>query len=239
MAISEATRRGVRVEAPAAATLNDAKPADMGPLRVDDIVNLHCSVLRALPDVKCRFVEVISAGPGAGVSSIARALATAAATIGNARVLLVDATPKHDDFRELGAVPAAGSSLNDVAAGKIDLRDILEPVRSHNFALCSLADPGVGARVAVNVDALDPALERLRDHFDLVVFDAPAMSHGALGPALTKKVDGVVVVVEAERTRAPVVAELQRVIEVNGGRILGVVLNKRRFHIPRFLYRWL
>jgi protein-tyrosine kinase len=79
----------------------------------------------------------------------------------------------------------------------------------------------------------------LRDHFDLVVFDAPAMSHGALGPALTKKVDGVVVVVEAERTRAPVVAELQRVIEVNGGRILGVVLNKRRFHIPRFLYRWL
>jgi Mrp family chromosome partitioning ATPase len=46
-------------------------------------------------------------------------------------------------------------------------------------------------------------------------------------------------VVEAERTRSPIVDQARRSIESNGGRMLGVVLNKRRFHIPRFLYQWL
>jgi hypothetical protein len=44
-------------------------------------------------------------------------------------------------------------------------------------------------------------------------------------------------VVEAERTRAPIVEQARRAVEANGGRLLGVVMNKRRYHIPRAIYR--
>jgi len=54
---------------------------------------------------------------------------------------------------------------------------------------------------------------------------------------LTRCVGGVVLVVEAERTRAPIVEQARRAVEANGGRLLGVVMNKRRYHIPRAIYR--
>jgi Mrp family chromosome partitioning ATPase len=47
----------------------------------------------------------------------------------------------------------------------------------------------------------------------------------------------VVLVVEAERTRTPEVLKTQKTIKGHGGTVLGVVLNKRRSHVPRFLSR--
>jgi Mrp family chromosome partitioning ATPase len=76
----------------------------------------------------------------------------------------------------------------------------------------------------------------LRKLYDLILIDSPATTKSALGPALAKKTDRVLLVIEADRTRVPVVAAAARAIEVNGGRVLGVVLNKRRFRVPRLFY---
>jgi Mrp family chromosome partitioning ATPase len=50
-------------------------------------------------------------------------------------------------------------------------------------------------------------------------------------------VDGVVLVVEAEKTRWQVVENLKEKIQNVGGNIIGVVFNKRRFYIPEALYK--
>jgi Mrp family chromosome partitioning ATPase len=44
-------------------------------------------------------------------------------------------------------------------------------------------------------------------------------------------------VLEAEKTRWPVAENTKQMIEKNGGKVLGVVLNKRQFYIPDFIYR--
>lgn len=54
--------------------------------------------------------------------------------------------------------------------------------------------------------------------------------------ALAGKVDGVVLVVESERTRREVALQYKDRLEKSGAHILGVVLNKRRFHIPEWVY---
>jgi Mrp family chromosome partitioning ATPase len=214
-----------------------AATAGDGPVRAEEMVNLYRSILGALPDASCRIIEILSASRGEGVSTVVRALAQAAATIANARVLVCDATPELDDYQHFGMSPHG--SLNEVVNSPAELRQVIEPVPGRGYALCAVSDPGAGANVAVNLDVLDPVLAELRKQFDLVIVDAPSINRGILGPALAKKVDGVVMVVQAEHTRAPVVTEAQRIIEVNGGRLLGVVLNRRRFHIPRWIYRWL
>lgn len=204
----------------------------------DELVDLYRAILRALPDRTCRIIETIAANPGEGVSTVVRGVAAAAAAVGNARVLVCDATPQQSSVRDFGMAALRGT-LNDVAAGGVELRTVVDPVPSQGFALCAMADPGSGSHVAVNLDSLDPVLATLREQFDLILIDAPPTSGGPLGPALAKKSDGVILVLEAERTRSPVAAAARRAIEINGGRILGVVLNKRRFHIPAFIYRWL
>ena len=215
---------------PASASQNDAGN--------DKLVELYRAILRALPDRSCRVIEIIAAHPREGVSTVVRGLAAAAGAVGNARVLVCDATPERTSLRDLG-LPALRGTLNDVAASQAELRSVIDPVANHGFAHCAVADPGSGSHVAVNLDILDPIFGALRQQFDLILIDAPSTNDGPLGPALAKKCDGVILVVEAERTRSPVVTAAQRAIEINGGRILGVVLNKRRFHIPPFVYRWL
>jgi protein-tyrosine kinase len=207
-------------------------------LSTDQMVSLYRAIIRAFPDVNSRMVQVVSASAGEGVSTIVRSLAQAAATVGNAGVLICDATPRHESMKLLG-VDKPAATLNEVASGTADLRGAIEVVPGHPFAICALADPGKGSHVAVNVDVLDGVFASLRQQFELIIVDAPQINGGPLGAALTKKMDCVILVVEAERTRMPVVTAAQRAIEVNGGRILGVVLNKRRFHVPPALYRWL
>jgi protein-tyrosine kinase len=70
-----------------------------------------------------------------------------------------------------------------------------------------------------------------------VLFDsAPANSYMD-SIALAGKVDGVVMVLQSEKTRWEVAQFIRERLESGNGNILGVILNKRRFYIPRWLYK--
>jgi len=70
-----------------------------------------------------------------------------------------------------------------------------------------------------------------------VVIDSPPLSASAAGLAFCRRADGVVLVLEAERTRGPVAEKAKEQIQKNGGNILGVVFNKRKFYIPKSIYK--
>lgn len=81
--------------------------------------------------------------------------------------------------------------------------------------------------------------DRLREDFDLVVLDMPSTDVSRAAFNVAPVADGVVVVVEAERARAPVVTDLIEKLRAVRGNVMGTVLNKRRYHLPQLLYRWL
>ena len=208
------------------------------PVLIDDALNLHSLICNALPDIDCRVVELIAAHPGAGVSTLARSLAYVAATIGNLRVLICDASRNGDNFKFYGVTPPP-AALGDLALGRAGLHEVLAKVPFLNFSLCAVGDPAAADRLASHPDILDPAFTVLRECFELVIIDAPPASGNILGAALARKADRVVVVLEAEKTRTHAAKAAHRAIEANGGQLLGAVLNKRQFHIPKALYRWL
>jgi hypothetical protein len=84
---------------------------------------------------------------------------------------------------------------------------------------------------------IDGFWENLRQKFELVLIDSPPLSVSPDGIAISSRVDGVVLVLEAEKTRWPVVENLKDQILKSGGNLLGIVFNKRRFYIPESIYR--
>lgn len=86
---------------------------------------------------------------------------------------------------------------------------------------------------------LHALLDALRHQFGLIVTCSPNALADGSAMTLTKLTDGVVLVLEAERTREPVAAQLKSTIEEQGGTVVGAVLARRRFYIPRFLYSML
>jgi len=73
----------------------------------------------------------------------------------------------------------------------------------------------------------------------LIIVDSPPASMFPDGPAIVSRLDGVILVVEAEKTRWHVALSVKEKILKSGGNILGIVFNKRRLYIPEFIYRYL
>lgn len=79
-------------------------------------------------------------------------------------------------------------------------------------------------------------LQTLRFVFDYVLLDCSALKTSDTAALFAPSVDGVVVVVEAERTRKEQVRNALNTIETANGNLLGCVLNKRRYSIPQWIY---
>jgi protein-tyrosine kinase len=88
----------------------------------------------------------------------------------------------------------------------------------------------------LNPGLLRDAWRRLGERADLVVLDSPAVLDSPLGLALAPTVDGVILLIEAERTRPRVAEAARDALRGAGAHILGVVLNKRRYHVPKGIY---
>jgi hypothetical protein len=113
---------------------------------------------------------------------------------------------------------------------------------------------GAGKQPGVTVTIFDPEVangrrwqglavaslgDALREHFDYVLFDAPALGSSATAVSLARHVDGVVIVIDSERTRWPVVENTKKAYESTGAKVLGVILNKRDFLHTEWVYKWL
>jgi protein-tyrosine kinase len=80
---------------------------------------------------------------------------------------------------------------------------------------------------------LDEALRT----YDTVIIDAAPVVTAPETPPLTGFVDGVVVVVHAGKTKREIVQRALASIASFGGNVLGIVLNRKRYYIPGYIYR--
>ncbi len=79
-------------------------------------------------------------------------------------------------------------------------------------------------------------LDELRQNYDLILLDTSPFFRGEESRLLCKTADDVLVVIEAEQSRRPQTHTMVESLRAMGCSILGAVLNKRRFHIPRWAY---
>lgn len=212
------------------------------------IRQLYYEIVSRLDHRSGALVQFIGASGGCGVSSVARMVALAAASLGGGPVFLMDLAGVHNGqhawFRDRSGLPLRPMEDGVLPPHGLWVREVEDAVHltGHwvgglklGISECRDLDPPPG----FDLRGQPQFWETLRQRFELVVVDAPASSGMFDGILLSRHMDGVVLVVEAEETRTPVAAHLRDELVDAGASIVGVVLNKRRFHIPQFFYRWL
>lgn len=82
-------------------------------------------------------------------------------------------------------------------------------------------------------------LKKCMENYDLILVDSPPVLPSTLGSFFGEKgVDGVILVVEAGKTRRPVIRESISSIKNFNGPLLGIILNRRKHLIPEWLYQY-
>jgi Mrp family chromosome partitioning ATPase len=80
-------------------------------------------------------------------------------------------------------------------------------------------------------------LEELRSQFELIVVALPPATETSPGPALAACVDGVLLVIESERTHVTGARRAQSLLERSDAQVLGSILSNCREYLPAWLRR--
>ena len=78
-------------------------------------------------------------------------------------------------------------------------------------------------------------IELLRSEFDYTIIDCPSLKESGDVLSISPFVDGIILIVEANRTRRGQPHHAEQRIAAAGGTLLGYVLNKRVYEVPRWL----
>jgi protein-tyrosine kinase len=172
-------------------------------------------------------IGVTSCQPGEGVSTVAIGLAACAAQLGGAPALLVDANlarPSMARIFEVGAEPG----LFEVLMGTIEPSDCIRPSKCEGLSLMTSGCSTSGVEPAYMPTTLAALIAELRSSYATIVFDLPAAEECSPSGVIGSALDGVVLVVEAERLQDETARRASLRLQRANVVVLGVVLNNRK-----------
>jgi len=230
-ALEHAQKQKSREQQPESAP---AKPAMPG--IEEEMVCLYRTIESMIPGQDGKTVQFIGSCAGEGTSTLARLFALTAAGKMSRSVLLVDEDRKNPGqplFFKISAEKGLEENYRDGTL--IENAIYATPEKNLSMAVIS-KNP---ASVARNLDPLlyEKLWADLKKRFDLVLVDSPPVIGSPASVMLSRFMDGTVLVVEADRTRWPVAENTKEKILRSQGKVLGMILNKRKYHIPESIYR--
>jgi hypothetical protein len=80
-------------------------------------------------------------------------------------------------------------------------------------------------------------IQLLRSEFEHTIVDCPSLEESGDLLSVAPFVDGIILVIEANRTRREQPRQAEQHILAAGGKLLGHILNKRTYSVPQWLYR--
>jgi Mrp family chromosome partitioning ATPase len=208
----------------------------------DEFHGLHDSISAEAAAGRSQAIQFAGSQRGEGVTTILLGFGIFLSELyGSDQVVAVESNFREPAFRKIFRIDS-DSGLQGVLLGNARLEDAIVRVRGAGLGLLP-ADRQGGATDVFSREAsrvkLAEVLEDLKSSFRFVLVDSPPIVPFIDGCFLSSAVDGVVFVVESNKTRAEVVDQALKRLKARGANIKGLVLNKRVFHVPNFVYRFL
>lgn len=167
-------------------------------------------------------IAVTSACPQEGKSSISINLAYTLARAGH-KVLLLDADMRMPSLQKILGV-SSGMGLSNILAGQADA-GVKRPVLHTGMELILAGDCPPNPSELIGSATMEGFLAQQRASYDYIVVDTPPVLSVSDALALSKYVDGFIVVVRHGLARRRDVKEAVKALGFSGTKVLGFVYN--------------
>jgi capsular exopolysaccharide synthesis family protein len=188
--------------------------------------------------IKAITITSATHGEGKTISAINLAI-TVAREVNNKSVLLIDADMRRSKVnRYLGIPPHDGlaemlGNGTDISEGLLNISGI------PNLTVIQAGKHPHNPAELLGSARMKELMNKLKARFDFIILDAPPVvpvtDVGIFGSIM----DGVLMVVQANRTQKGVVKHAVSLLKQAQTQLLGYVLTDIRYHIPAYIYRYL
>lgn len=208
----------------------------------DEFRRMHWALFQPGSDLDRVSVQVTAARLTEGASSTALAFTKFVSELWDINsVVAVEANFRNPCFAELLGL-SSSRSLNAALENPESVFENIDHSEIFNIRAMKAAGQGDSSRnlsIELMLENLGPVLGRLKEQYRLIVVDSPPMIPYVDAKIISEQVDRSLIVVEANSTKQQVLEFAINKTKSPRTNILGLVLNKRELHIPKWVYKFI
>jgi protein-tyrosine kinase len=192
------------------------------------------NILRLNGASKVKLLMFAACKSGEGTTSVLTGFAYSLARDGE-RVLLVDANLRRPGLHKVFGL-AGECGLTELIHDNLKLREVIKETGNPKLSVITCGSPHPNPYTILGSQEMKSQVEIMKSQADWLLFDSSPIASYNDAAALAGNVDSVILVAESEKTRWEVAASALKSLQSGNAKVLGVVLNKRRYPIPNWLY---
>ena len=188
---------------------------------------------------RVKAITITSSNHGEGKTITAINLAISMAhDLNKKRILLVDADLRRSRISKYLGITAQ-QGLADLLSDGVNVDDMLLNVGIDNLTILPAGKVPHNPAELLGSQKLKNLVNLFREKYDYVIFDSPPIIPVTDAGLLGAQTDGVIMVIQAERTQQGVLKHSENLILQAQAKLLGYILTNIQYHIPGYIYCYL
>ncbi len=198
-------------------------------------IRTHIDVVDHMRERPLKSLLITSPGPREGKSTTAANLGICVAREGK-RVALIDVDVRRASLHDYFDVPN-DVGLSDLLQGETSIGEAMQPTRVKDLSIMPSGPPFPDPGGMIESDKMGQLLSGLEKRFDLVILDSAPLLVKSDALVLARHVDGLIVVLESQKTTRRAAYEMVDLLTKAQIRPLGFVLNRFSFKRGAYAYQ--
>jgi protein-tyrosine kinase len=151
------------------------------------------------------------------------------------KVLLVDANVRNPCLHNVLNVEK-NYGLTELLSGQCSLNEVIKKSKIDNISIITAGIVHSNPISLFESESFGAHIDQMKTQSPWILFDSPPVISYIDSSVMASKMNGVVLILRAEKTRSEVAQSAKERIELGHGKILGVILNRRKMYIPQWAY---
>lgn len=197
--------------------------------------HLKSNLMEAAAGHPAKLLMVTSSKSGEGKTLAAISIAKTLAQGKKAKVLLIDINFNAPQLHHVFEIPQQ-PGLADLVLEQVPSSDCCSTTGINNLDVLPIGSKQDNSNWLFDTDQFAQSLSALAEQYDYVVVDTNSFLGASEVSLICPLFDAILLVVECEVTKWQVAKTTAEKIQNARGNLLGTVMNRRKFYIPRFFY---
>lgn len=190
----------------------------------------------SLTDLEDQHKVILVTSSVAGEGKTAFALNLALSFASAKKVLLIDGDMRRPSIAKSFGIKSLKSGLANVLIGQADLATVIINIADTKLSILPVGIVPTSPIDLIRSDRFKLVMNKLRDHYDLIIIDSPPVGLVSDAMAYLPLVDAVVYIVKCMDTPISVINKGIKQVISHGTNLIGVVLNKLDFKLAQKYY---
>lgn len=199
--------------------------------------SLSDQILLLIKDKNLRSILIANDGSSKDTATVITNIGVCLARERSLKVFIIDADLRNAPVAELLKI-SNSPGLSDVLEGKISFEDAIQVIES-NLNVLVAGKTVFNPTTLLSSSKMSELIKKAEEGHEVVLLNCADLRNFTDAVVLSSITDSIALVINEGKVRRQVIKKAILPLQEKKANIIGVILNNRRFPIPKMIYKWI